>query len=177
LQKYSRTFANQKDVRPVLNPLPVDARPEIFIQDINTIEEFRWVPQGEGVAFLPLCFGATQGYFVNLLRVRRSGVLSRHQHTGAVHAQVLKGRWFYLEHEWMATEGSFITEPPGEIHTLIVPDDVPEMITWFHATAGYIYLDGDTITGHEDVFTKLASARAHYEAKGLDQTYLDQLVR
>jgi hypothetical protein len=35
----------------------------------------------------------------NLLRVRKSGILSRHRHPGPVHAFVLKGSWRYLEHE------------------------------------------------------------------------------
>ena len=45
---------------------------------------------------------------------------------------MIKGRWKYLEHDWMAEEGSFVYEPPGEIHTLTVPDDCAEMITFFN---------------------------------------------
>jgi len=71
----------------------------------------------------------SQGYFVNLLRVRKSGILSRHRHTGPVHATVLRGRWHYLEHPWWAEEGSYAMEPPGDIHTLEVPDGVDEMVT------------------------------------------------
>jgi quercetin dioxygenase-like cupin family protein len=92
------------------------------------------VPQSEGVHFKPLCFNVTHGYFVNLLRVRKSGVLSRHYHTNPVHAYVLKGRWYYLEHDWVAEEGSYAMEPPGETHTLVVPEDVAEMITLFYVT-------------------------------------------
>ena len=36
---------------------------------------------------------------------------------------VIKGRWRYLEHDWIAEEGSFVYEPPGEIHTLMVPEE------------------------------------------------------
>jgi quercetin dioxygenase-like cupin family protein len=141
------------------------------------VPEQQWVPQAANVAFLPLCFGVTQGYYVNLLRVRKSGVLSCHRHFGAVHAHVIKGRWFYMEHDWVATEGSFVMETPGETHTLVVPDDVPEMITWFHVAAGYVYFEGDRMTGYEDVFTKLQRAREHYEEQGLPQADLDRLVR
>src|SRR3569833_370325 len=114
---------------------------------------------------------------MNLLRVRKSGVLSCHRHFGAVHAHVIKGRWFYLEHDWVATEGSFVMEAPGETHTLVVPDDVPEMITWFHVAAGYNYYEGGKLTSYEDVFTKLQRAREHYEEFGLPQAELDRLVR
>ena len=65
-----------------------------------------------------------------------SGVLSRHIHPSWVTGYVIKGAWRYLEHDWVATEGSFVYEPPGEIHTLVV-DNVAgqtEMITHFMST-------------------------------------------
>ena len=58
------------------------------------------------------------------LSVRRAGVLSRHLHPNPVHGFVLKGKWFYREHDWVATEGSYVFEPPGEIHTLVVDEGV-----------------------------------------------------
>lgn len=159
-------------------PLPVDARPEIVVHAVLDTEEQFWISQSEGVSFLPLCLGVSQGYYVNLLRVRRSGVLSCHRHSGAVHAQVLKGRWYYLEHDWVAEPGSFVMEAPGETHTLVVPPEVPEMITWFHVSGGYTYFDAEgRVTGIEDVFTKIAKARAHYEAQGLPMAQLDRLIR
>jgi 2,4'-dihydroxyacetophenone dioxygenase len=110
--------------------------------------------------------------------VTRSGVLSRHRHTGPVHALTLRGRWYYLEHDWVAEEGGYSFEPPGETHTLIVPDDVDEMITLFHTTGSYIYVEPDgTPTGYEDVFTKLEMARRHYEAIGLGADYADRFIR
>jgi 2,4'-dihydroxyacetophenone dioxygenase len=173
----TRNFANPRGIQPAPNPVPAGARPEIFLQDVSDVPEERWVQQAENVAFLPLTFGVTQGYYVNLLRVRKSGVLSCHRHFGAVHAHVMKGRWFYLEHDWVATEGSFVMETPGETHTLVVPDDVPEMITWFHVAAGYVYFENGRITAYEDVFTKLQRAREHYEEFRLPQAELDRLVR
>jgi hypothetical protein len=80
-------------------------------------DERLWVPQAKDVWFRPLCFNVSQGYFVNILRVRKSGILSRHRHTGPVHATVLRGRWHYLEHDWWAEEGGYAFEPPGDIHT------------------------------------------------------------
>jgi 2,4'-dihydroxyacetophenone dioxygenase len=65
----------------------------------NQLTEIQ-VPQAPSVSIRPLLFGTCQGYFVNILRVKRSGILSRHQHTGLVHATTLKGRWHYLEHDW-----------------------------------------------------------------------------
>lgn len=158
--------------------LPPDARLEIVRPEVLQTDEAYWVPQGEGVSFLPLCLGVTQGYYVNLLRVRRSGVLSRHRHSGAVHAQVLAGSWYYREHDWIARTGTFVMEPPGETHTLVVPDGVDEMVTWFHVCGGYTYFDeAGRVTGIEDVFTKLEKAREHYARTGLPRQTLDALVR
>jgi 2,4'-dihydroxyacetophenone dioxygenase len=137
-----------------------------------------WVPVTQSVSFKPLLLSTTSGYYVNLLRVRKAGVLSRHRHTGPVHAIVLKGRWQYLEHDWMAEEGAYAFEPAGETHTLVVPEGVPEMITWFHVTGGYTYVDPYGVaTGYEDVFTKLEAARKHYRAMGLADDYIERFIR
>lgn len=141
-------------------------------------DEKLWVPQAEGVSFRPLNFNLTGGGFVNLLRVRRSGVISRHRHGGAVHAFTLRGQWHYLEHSWMATTGSYAFEPPGETHTLVVPEGVDEMITLFHVTGNYIYVDPDgQALGYEDVYTKLDAARTHYTEIGLGASFADNMIR
>ena len=100
-------------------------------------------PPGPGCRLQAALLSVSHGYFVNLLRVRKTGVLSRHRHAGPVHATTLKGRWHYLEHSWWAEEGSYAFEPPGDIHTLVVPEGVDEMVTMFHVTGAYIYVDPD----------------------------------
>ncbi|KAF2478610.1 RmlC-like cupin domain-containing protein [Neohortaea acidophila] len=166
-----------KYIGPPLPFVPED----LVIQDVLNIDdcdEKLWVPQAEGVWFRPLLFSVSHGYFVNLLRVRKSGILSRHRHTGPVHATVLRGRWHYLEHDWWANEGSHAFEPPGDIHTLEVPDDVSEMVTLFHVTGAYIYVDTEGRTlGVEDVFSKLEKARDHYRKMGFPDSYIEQFVR
>jgi 2,4'-dihydroxyacetophenone dioxygenase len=137
-----------------------------------------WVPQAPDVKFRPLLLSVSQGYFVNLLRVRKVGILSRHRHAGPVHAFVLRGAWHYLEHDWFAETGNYAFEPPGETHTLEVPARVAEMITLFHVSGAYVYVEPNGApVGVEDVFTKLAAARAHYEAVGLGASYADRFVR
>jgi quercetin dioxygenase-like cupin family protein len=131
-------------------------------------DERVWVPQAPGVWFRPLLLNTVSGGWCNLLRVRRSGILSRHRHPMLVVGYVIKGRWRYLEHEWVAEEGSFVYEPPGETHTLVVPEDCAEMITFFNIAGAMIYLDeqGRQI-GYEDVWTKIASAPAASAASRL----------
>jgi hypothetical protein len=103
---------------PYRHPQPADSPPEIVIPDALPADERLWVPQAENVWFRPLCLSASRGYWMNLLRVRKSGVLSRHRHPQPVHGYVIRGRWRYLEHDWVATEGSYVYEAPGETHTL-----------------------------------------------------------
>jgi 2,4'-dihydroxyacetophenone dioxygenase len=145
---------------------------------IDDDDERLWVPQAPDVAFRPLLMSVSGGYFVNILRVRRSGILSRHRHPGPVHAMTLRGRWHYLEHSWWANAGDYSFEPPGEIHTLEVPPDVTEMVTLFHVSGAYIYVDPDgEPVGIEDVFSKIAKARAHYASVGLGADYIEQFIR
>lgn len=96
----------------------------------------------------------------------------------AVTGYVIRGRWKYLEHDWIAEEGSFVYEPPGEVHTLTVPADCGEMITFFNIRGAMIYLDdaGRTI-GYEDVWTKIEMCRAHYAGVGLGAAYVERFVR
>ena len=159
---------------------PTAMLPDVYLKDALNLaaDEHLWVPQAESVSFKPLVLAVSQGYYVNLLRVRKAGVLSRHRHTGPVHAFTLKGTWRYLEHAWVAQAGDYAFEPPGETHTLVIPEGVEEMVTLFHVTGGYTYVDpyGKAL-GYEDVFTKLDNARQHYEAIGLGPDYVNRLVR
>jgi quercetin dioxygenase-like cupin family protein len=141
-------------------------------------DERVWVPQAPDVWFRPLLLDTVRGGWCNLLRVRRSGVLHRHRHPMAVTGYVIKGRWKYLEHDWTAEAGSFVYEPPGEVHTLTVPPDCDEMITFFSIGGAMIYLDdAGAVIGYEDVFSKLAMCRRHYAAVGLGDGYVDAFVR
>jgi 2,4'-dihydroxyacetophenone dioxygenase len=161
-------------------PQPFGMMPDVFFGGALNLDdnEREWVPQAPGVWFKPLILSVSQGFYVNLLKVRQSGVLSRHRHSGPVHAFTLRGSWHYLEHDWVAREGDYAFEPPGETHTLVVPEGVDEMVTLFHVTGGYTYVDpmGEAL-GYEDVFTKLENARRHFDAIGLGADHVKRLVR
>lgn len=171
----------ENDLVPYSGPPVPHMQPDIVLPGVLRdwlADDNLWVPQTPTVWFKPLLLSPSNGYFVNLLRVRMQGILSRHRHTGAVHALVLRGRWHYLEHDWVAEEGSYIYEPPGDTHTLVVPEGVDEMITWFHNTGGYTYVDPDgNPVAYEDVFTKIAAAKRHYSANGLGEAYVNRFLR
>jgi quercetin dioxygenase-like cupin family protein len=154
-------------------------QPEIAVQAIPDDERV-WVPQAPDVWFRPLLLNTVTGSWCNLLRVRKTGVLSRHIHPSWVTGYVIKGAWRYLEHDWVAHTGSFVYEPPGEIHTLVVDEVVgaDEMITMFNIHGAMVYVDeAGRHTGYEDVFTKLEMCRRHYAACGLGADYVTQFVR
>ena len=163
---------------PYQLPMPKEALPEIVIPSAIPDDDRLWVKQAENVYFRPLCLNVSQGYWMNLLKVTKSGVLSRHRHPNAVHGFVLKGRWHYLEHEWEAKEGSYVYEPPGETHTLVVPDDVKEMITFFQVNGIMSYVDPwGKLLGYKDVFTKIEMCRKHFSKVGLGEDYVVQFIR
>ena len=154
-----------------------DFQPEIAIAAVPSDERL-WVPQAPNVWFRPLMLNTVTGQWCNLLRVTAAGIVSRHRHPGAVFGYVIRGRWRYLEHPWVAETGHFVYEPPGEVHTLTVPDDCPEMVTFFNVTGAMIYLDGaGAHIGYEDVGTKIAMCRAHYEKVGLGGDYVREFIR
>jgi 2,4'-dihydroxyacetophenone dioxygenase len=155
-------------------------QPEIAVKAVPDDERV-WVSQAPEVWFRPLLLNTVTGSWCNLLRVRRSGVLSRHIHPSWVTGYVIRGSWRYLEHDWIAAEGSFVYEPPGEIHTLVVDEgsgDASEMITLFNVHGAMVYVDAaGATTGYEDVFTKIEMCRRHYAAVGLGAGYVDQYIR
>lgn len=164
---------------PYQKPQPRDMRPDMVIHDAMSLSDPRlWVPLTETISVRPLQFNVTQGQYTHVMRVTRAGLIARHRHSGGVHAWVFKGRWHYLEHNWVAEEGSYIWEPPGETHTLVVPEGCSEMITLFQVTGSLMYVDPQgNSTGYDDVFTRLEKARAHYTSVGLGDKFVEQFIR
>src|SRR6185369_6204214 len=141
-------------------------------------DERLWVPQTANIWFRPLLFNTSEGYWINLLRVKKTGVLNRHLHPAPVFGLVLRGSWRYLEHDWTAHEGDFVYEPPGEVHTLVVEEGVDQMITLFQVHGTLIYMDETRKPiGYDDVHTKLRLACEHFERTGLGADYVNQFIR
>ena len=175
---HSSIAAARPDRVAYRKPQPWGMAPDLVIPNAHSDDERLWAPVAPDIWSRPLHLNVSGGHYTHLLRVRRSGVLQRHRHSGAVHAYVIRGRWHYLEHDWVAETGSFVYEPPGEIHTLTVPDDCAEMITFFNISGAMIYVDerGDAV-GYEDVWTKIEMCRRHYADIGLGASYVDRYVR
>lgn len=145
-------------------------------------DEQSWVPYIPGVHFIPLWFGTrSQPGFSNILRVQPGKQLNPHYHPGNVFGYTLKGTWHYLEHDWIATPGTFLWEPPGEAHTLVVPAEAPApMMTYFVSLGGLVYLDSvesGKPVAYDDGFTLLELARKHYCDIGRNPDDLGALCR
>lgn len=166
------------------------SRPELrvfgdYIVDFDpcaTADERRWVPYVEGVHFFPLWFGTRSAPgFANILRVQPGRQLNPHYHPAGVFGFTLSGSWRYLEHDWVAKKGTFLWEPPGEAHTLVVPSSEPEpMITYFVSLGGLCYVDSiesGKFVAYDDGHTLFDVAFDHYRAVGLDPDSLYGLCR
>ena len=157
--------------------LPPDAALEI-VTHTQDDDERMWMQRGEHVWTRPLMFNVVQGSWVNLTRATGEAVISRHRHPAPVTGYTLEGSWGYLEHEWTATAGTFIFEPAGETHTLVVRPDEGHMLVLFHNFGPLLHVDEDgSVVGYEDVFTRLAKVRDHYRKVGLGDEFVDQMIR
>ena len=132
-------------------------------------DDLPWVPQGDRVWFKPLRFDLANGRWVNLLKVTGQGKVNRHRHAGGqVLGFVTQGSWRYLERDWVARRGTFVYEPPGDIHTLVV-EGSEEMQTLFLLEGVIQYLDDeDNVISQDDVFTKLERYLAYCKREGIE---------
>jgi quercetin dioxygenase-like cupin family protein len=154
---------------------------EHFVASIDLGDSPRWVPYAEGVWIQPCHFNVTSGGFSVVLKGLPGAKLGVHYHVGTVRGFTMRGHWRYLEHDWVATPGTFIYEPAGEAHTLVVPEDSPEpALIFFCVEGGLVYLDKAVDGGfgaYEDGFTALEFCRKYYREAGLDVRELDLLIR
>jgi 2,4'-dihydroxyacetophenone dioxygenase len=153
-------MAMDQDLRNVLDM----ALPDQAIQG----DELPWVPQAERVWFKPLRFDLTSGRWVNLIKVAGEGKVNRHRHCGQVQGYCIQGYWRYLERDWVARPGTFIWEPPGDIHTLVTEGD--EGMTTLFVLEGVIqYLDDDdNVIYQDDVFSKMERYLTFCREQGIE---------
>jgi 2,4'-dihydroxyacetophenone dioxygenase len=138
--------------------------------DINKIP---WVPQSDRVWFKPIRFNLASGQWINLLKITPGGKVNRHRHSGGqVMAYTIQGKWHYIERDWVAEPGTFVYEPPGDIHTLVI-DGEEEMITLFILEGVIQYLDDkDQVFYQDDVFTKLKLYREYCAKHNIQEHHL-----
>ena len=105
-------------------------------------EDAPFVDLGNGVELQVLKVDVEAGLWLIRNRFQPGLVVERHKHTGCVHAFTLSGSWKYLEYPEVNRAGSYLFEPAGSIHTLIVPEDNTEVTdVWFAIQGANLNLD------------------------------------
>ena len=107
-------------------------------------DECPYVDAGDGVQLKVVQVDIDQGLWVIRNRFAPGTRVPRHKHTGAVHAFTESGAWKYEEYPEVNRAGSYLFEPAGSIHTLIVPEDNTELTeVWFAIYGANLNLDAD----------------------------------
>ncbi len=152
-----------------------------FVANLDLGDDAPWIPYAEGVWIQPCRFNVTSGGFTVILKAMPGASLGTHYHTGIVQGFTMQGHWRYLEHDWIAKAGTFIYEPAGEAHTLVIQEDSPEpAMILFMIEGALVYLDNPAdgyFAAYEDGFSALALCRDYYRQNGLDPAALDVLIR
>lgn len=167
-----------RDIKPIENVFKPEALREVYKEKVAQGDERYFVPISETVSSKPLWISPQRNMWADVLMAKSAGLVNRHYHPHQVFAYTISGKWGYLEHDWTATEGDFVYEPPGEGHTLVAYDSGEPMRVFFVVQGPLIWLDeaGESI-GHYDVHDYIAAARVHYEKVGIGAAYVDTLFR
>ena len=134
-------------------------------------DELPWVDIGEGSLLKVLQIKEREGLWVIRNRFQAGYKVQTHKHTGPVYAFTTSGAWKYKESDFVNRAGSFLYEPAGSVHTLIVPDDNTEPTDVFFAIWGAnLNLDADG--NIESIVDAGGILQAYYmlcEAEGLPE--------
>lgn len=90
-------------------------------------DELPFVEFGPGQELQLLQVDLDVGLWVVRNRFAPGTMVQTHRHTGAVHAFTVSGSWKYAEYPEVNTAGSYLFEPAGSQHTLVVPDTNTEV--------------------------------------------------
>lgn len=134
-------------------------------------QELPFVDLGDGSTLQLLQVDIDQGLWVIRTRFQPGMRVQTHKHTGSVFAYTTAGSWKYEEYPEVNRAGSYLFEPAGSIHTLVVPEDNEEITDVFFAIYGAnLNLDAD---GNVEMVIDAGFIRDVYyglcEAQGFDR--------
>ena len=129
--------------------------------------ESPWIPYGENAAIRHMAFDVRGNWYGNILWIKKPGMIGTHKHRGTVLMLCLEGSVRYLEYDWVAEPGSFISETPGQTHTLVTdhPDGV-KLFGWMQGVADHFDEQGKLVESL-DVFWFINHYVTYCEANGL----------
>jgi hypothetical protein len=126
--------------------------------------ELPFVSIGDGSTMQLLRVDLANGVWVVRSRFQPGYAVQTHKHTGSVDAFTQSGSWHYLESpESVNRAGSYLFEPAGSIHTLVVPAENSEVTdVWFTINGANLNLDAD---GNVELVIDAPSILAVYRAQ------------
>ena len=156
-----------RTIKPIANVFRTGALPEVYLSKVAEGDERYCAVQRDCVVEAVVDLAPAK--HVGRCADGKGGWLSESALPPASSVRVRDfGQVGYLEHEWTATAGDFIYEPPGESHTLVAYDSGEPMGVFFVVQGPLIGLDenGNGVSQY-DVFDYIAAAREHYEKVGI----------
>jgi quercetin dioxygenase-like cupin family protein len=107
-------------------------------------DELPFVELGEGIQLQVLQIDIDAGLWVIRNKFAPGSRVQTHKHTGQVFAFTQAGSWKYDEYPEINTAGSYLFEPAGSIHTLVVPEtNTEDTDVWFAIYGANLNLDAD----------------------------------
>ena len=107
-------------------------------------DELPFIEFGPGQELQLLQVDIEAGLWVIRNRFAPGTQVQTHKHTGSVFAFTQQGSWKYAEYPEVNTAGSYLYEPAGSTHTLIVPDTNTEVTdVWFTIYGANLNLDAE----------------------------------
>jgi quercetin dioxygenase-like cupin family protein len=101
-----------------------------------------WVVVDQGIELKVLQVKLREGVWVIRNRFAPGAHVQTHRHTGSVLAFTTRGAWKYREYDFVNTPGSYLYEPAGSVHTLVVPESNREPTeVWFAISGANLHLD------------------------------------
>lgn len=103
-----------------------------------------FVALGDGTHLSLLQVDVEAGLWVIRTKFEPGVKVQTHKHTGHIFAFTISGSWHYLEYPEVNVAGSYLYEPAGSQHTLIVPESNDGMTdVWFAIHGANLNLDAD----------------------------------
>jgi 2,4'-dihydroxyacetophenone dioxygenase len=140
-------------------------------------EECPWIPGEPGCWNKFTLFDLSNNGFVTVLKMNPGRSLQPHYHAQPVVGYTLQGRWKYREYDWVAQAGSTTYEAAGVVHTLTNLGRA-QMISVFHVMGPHILVDRKgRQTDYADAFVLLQFVQDYCKAKGIDDSFLEKIIR
>ncbi|MEM8499739.1 MAG: 2,4'-dihydroxyacetophenone dioxygenase family protein [Pseudomonadota bacterium] len=117
--------------------LPEVINHQDYLLTVNLKEQDTVTHPEYGYKIHPLFLDNENGTWVLYVKFPPGTLLQKHFHTGSVHFFTTKGAWNYVEYPSdVQSEGSYLYEPGGSIHTFSVAEDATEWAEGFMVVSG-----------------------------------------